>query len=658
MSKINKAQMHQRPTYETLVRDKILEPKDKIALPDRTATILRKTQQLTRYDDVEFLDLEKDNENIAKEQAQQATISAAAGNNPGGSLGQTRAEQPGPHQGHNFTQPPPAPPPSSDPFQFGSHGGQKQPPHAPLQTYATTGGPPPPPENGPKRAARKLAKRLMKKTTPGATTEIFDMTINDDMHDAGDDTAKVLAEHAKVGKGKKLGVARMVAQHLGSSSGADPTFVAALTEQSLQRKRGKTESVPMMQSSDTKPPPPPGAGAVPMSVSVENQQQQFPTPGVSMEVSADIGPPSYPGAGGKGIKKTPVRRDVKQTTTRGRSVRRKPRDEIMTVPRPASAPPVPAPPPQQPPPGPPGAPGKGVIQRNLKIAGEVARAVGAAVRRTKRAKSIPRTTDPTPKIEPAPEAPKMEPKRASSEARAKSKPRSRSREPLKPKTKEPPAQPPAKALEIIRIPPTPPPPPIRRARSSTPKPRSIEEPAAQALPAEKRLRIIGKQPRPSSAPSRPSKAPARPSEAPSRPSKAPARPSEAKATPTAAPAKPTAAKATPTAAPEQTDKRKAKPSKTPAKEKVPATQPKGKPSSSKEYKAPSSIPTKNIAEEVLRAAKDEEFNKEDAAKAEKIAKELETADAKDRKGLQAELKDIYKENYKALKRAKRNKISP
>ena len=77
--KLNKAQMHQRPTYETLVKDTILEPKDKIALPDRAATILRKTQQLTRYDDAEFLDLEKDNEQIAKEQAQQATLTAAAG---------------------------------------------------------------------------------------------------------------------------------------------------------------------------------------------------------------------------------------------------------------------------------------------------------------------------------------------------------------------------------------------------------------------------------------------------------------------------------------------------------------------------------------------------------------------------------------------------
>ena len=71
MTKLVKAELHKRPTYETLVRDTILNPKDKIALPDRQATILRKTQQLTRYDEAEVLDLEKDNENIAKEKAQQ-----------------------------------------------------------------------------------------------------------------------------------------------------------------------------------------------------------------------------------------------------------------------------------------------------------------------------------------------------------------------------------------------------------------------------------------------------------------------------------------------------------------------------------------------------------------------------------------------------------
>jgi hypothetical protein len=110
MSKLIKSQLKQRPTYETLVKDTILEPKDKIALPDRQATILRKTQQLSRYDDVEFIDLEKDQENIAKEQAQQMNVKAAAG--AIGSIAETRTAQPGPHQGHTFTNPPTPQPPS------------------------------------------------------------------------------------------------------------------------------------------------------------------------------------------------------------------------------------------------------------------------------------------------------------------------------------------------------------------------------------------------------------------------------------------------------------------------------------------------------------------------------------------------------------------
>ena len=57
MTKLLKAQLHKRATYETLLRDTSLNPKDKIDLPDREATILRKTQQLTRYDEANFLDL-------------------------------------------------------------------------------------------------------------------------------------------------------------------------------------------------------------------------------------------------------------------------------------------------------------------------------------------------------------------------------------------------------------------------------------------------------------------------------------------------------------------------------------------------------------------------------------------------------------------------
>ena len=40
--KLNKAQMHKRPTYETLVKDTILEPKDRIALPIERLRFLEK----------------------------------------------------------------------------------------------------------------------------------------------------------------------------------------------------------------------------------------------------------------------------------------------------------------------------------------------------------------------------------------------------------------------------------------------------------------------------------------------------------------------------------------------------------------------------------------------------------------------------------------
>ncbi len=61
--------MHESTTYETFVKGIILEPKDRIAVPDSLASILRRTHQLIRYDDAEFLHVEKDQHNIAKEQA-------------------------------------------------------------------------------------------------------------------------------------------------------------------------------------------------------------------------------------------------------------------------------------------------------------------------------------------------------------------------------------------------------------------------------------------------------------------------------------------------------------------------------------------------------------------------------------------------------------
>ena len=206
MSKLSKAQMHLRPTYETLVRDTILEPKDKIALPDRQATILRKSQQLSRYDDAEFLDLEKDNEKIKQEQTRQATVNTAAGNNTSGSLVETQAQQPGTHQGHNFAQPPAAQPPTGGAPRSRMGGGQGQIPHAPAQTLASGSGPPPPPTVGPKVMAGRAAAKA-----PDVFNKQFDLTIDDDMKDAADGSGQAMADHQQKVLEKKIAVANEAA---------------------------------------------------------------------------------------------------------------------------------------------------------------------------------------------------------------------------------------------------------------------------------------------------------------------------------------------------------------------------------------------------------------------------------------------------------------
>lgn len=70
---IEKQSMHHRPSYDELL-DSILHPKDKIDLPDRRASQLRKMQQLSMFDDISFLDLREQQENIAKEQTQQINL--------------------------------------------------------------------------------------------------------------------------------------------------------------------------------------------------------------------------------------------------------------------------------------------------------------------------------------------------------------------------------------------------------------------------------------------------------------------------------------------------------------------------------------------------------------------------------------------------------
>ena len=57
--------MHRVPTYAELIKETITHPTDKIHLPDRTATRLRNLPQLTRFDDVDSLDLHTEQDKIA-----------------------------------------------------------------------------------------------------------------------------------------------------------------------------------------------------------------------------------------------------------------------------------------------------------------------------------------------------------------------------------------------------------------------------------------------------------------------------------------------------------------------------------------------------------------------------------------------------------------
>ena len=50
----NTTMMHKKPTYEESIRQS-MDPNDKIALPDRMATRLRNTPQLTKFADDTYL---------------------------------------------------------------------------------------------------------------------------------------------------------------------------------------------------------------------------------------------------------------------------------------------------------------------------------------------------------------------------------------------------------------------------------------------------------------------------------------------------------------------------------------------------------------------------------------------------------------------------
>lgn len=181
-----KVTMHQRPTYETLVRDTILEPKDKIALPNRQATQLRNMQQLNMFDDPSFVDLEELEEKITREKIQSETIRQSGGGDDSTHHVENafRGRPSGPPT--DFQAPPP-PPAGGFPRMPHNHEKRRDTVEAGVQA---NGKPPPPPGGG-------GIKMMASSSTQVPKPQMFDLTIDDHMDDDNDDYKKFLAEQEK-----------------------------------------------------------------------------------------------------------------------------------------------------------------------------------------------------------------------------------------------------------------------------------------------------------------------------------------------------------------------------------------------------------------------------------------------------------------------------
>jgi hypothetical protein len=68
---------HRKPTYEELIQEAIINPTEMIKYPNRIATQLRNTPQLTRFDDESFLDINILNSNTMKQNIQQTAVQKA-----------------------------------------------------------------------------------------------------------------------------------------------------------------------------------------------------------------------------------------------------------------------------------------------------------------------------------------------------------------------------------------------------------------------------------------------------------------------------------------------------------------------------------------------------------------------------------------------------
>ena len=175
---MQKETYHKKPTYDEMVKESITNPTDKIALPDREATQLRNTPQLTRFDDESFLDLNTDNQQIMIEQLKQIALRQTVSTH----TIHTHTVERAMNEDATMPQapPPPPPPPAASPKLFASTGTDTNPklstdfsaqfghPPAPkLSGGSSSSGhqpPPPPPAAG---AARTIDPTCMRTSSNG-----------------------------------------------------------------------------------------------------------------------------------------------------------------------------------------------------------------------------------------------------------------------------------------------------------------------------------------------------------------------------------------------------------------------------------------------------------------------------------------------------------
>jgi len=220
-----KSTMQKRPTFEELLNDTVLNPKDKIALPNRQATQLRNTQYLSMWDDPTFLDLDEQAKNITINQIHNNELKTIIQSSTHTTLAEETARRPPPSPPDEPMPPGPPAPPNVPRFSRGTQS------TADTAAQTSTFNRPPPPSGGSSRIMNTASSSTQ-------TADQFDMTIDDDMDDRYDDMQRILAAHEEFKRQHRMSIAQQIANHLGPhSSTADQSFVSRLVEERIERER-------------------------------------------------------------------------------------------------------------------------------------------------------------------------------------------------------------------------------------------------------------------------------------------------------------------------------------------------------------------------------------------------------------------------------------